>query len=79
MEPGADHLDFPILSDRCDRNNGERDGVVDHPGAPHHVERPQLLPAQPHHRRPAHGCPQLCPKVPTALKIDYHASAPLQV
>ena len=63
LESGTGHLDFPLLSDRCDCDHGELDGVVDHLGAPHHVERPQLLPSQPHHRRPPHGRPQLCAKV----------------
>ena len=73
MESRPDHLDFPLLSDRCDCDNGERDGVVDHLGAPDHVERPQLLFAQPHHRRSPHGCAQLCSKVkdpPYTLKTS---------
>ena len=73
LEDGADHLDFPLLSDNCNCNNGELDGVVDHLGAPHHVERPQLLPSQPHHRRPPHGCPQLCAKV----EHSFPSSSPL--
>ena len=63
LESGASHLDSSLLDHHCDLDIGEHIGLVDHPGAQDHVERPQLLPAQPHHRRPAHGCPQLRPKV----------------
>ena len=73
LESGTGHLDFPLLSDRCDCDHGELDGVVDHLGAPHHVERPQLLPPQPHHRRPPHGRPQLC------SKVEHFSTIPLLV
>ena len=73
LECGAGHLDPPLLGDRGDCNHGKRDGLVDHLGAPHHVERPQLLPPQPHHRRPPHGRPQLC------SKVEHFSSIPLVV
>ena len=45
---------------------------MDHLGAPHHVERPQLLPPQPHHRRPPHGGAQLHTKVeaPPLVQVE---------